>query len=99
MGMDCTVVVEIRRGEGWDMLCIVPLSRDRNLFNKMSAMGHLGYPVDVDPITKATLDNMEDYGESWLAMERFMELPGSDQLAFIKKKIRKDCRVIYRFDW
>ena len=99
MGMDCTVVVEVRGDKGWDMLCIVPLSRNRNLFDKMCMAGHFGYPVDVDPITKATLNNMEDYGEGWLTMERFMELPGSDQLSFIKKKIRKDCRVIYRFDW
>ena len=96
--MDCTVVVEVRGDNGWDVLCIVPLSRNSNLFDKMWTVGHCGYPVDVDPITKATLNNMEDYGEGWLAMERFMELPGSDQLAFIRKKIRKDCRVIYRFD-
>ena len=99
MGMDCTVAVEVCNGDGWDMLCIVPLTRNRNLFDRMREVGHVGYPVDADPITKAALNNMEDYGEGWLTMERFMELSGPNQLTFIKKKIRKDCRVVYRFDW
>lgn len=102
MGTDATLVVEMedKVSGTWHMLCGVLLNRNYNLFDILREEGTVGYPANIDYWSRIWLEDREDWGEAHMSLERFYELTKgvTTELDFIRKKIRKNCRVIYRFD-
>lgn len=98
MGTDCTVTVEKKTSNGWEMICIIPLDRNYRLFDAMQEHGHSGYPTDVTYDTQRYLGELEDWGEGYMSLTKFYKLSKDTKLNCIKKKYREKCRIIYRFD-
>lgn len=105
MGTDCTLVIE-KRYDGrtrvmWETIGVMKIPRDYQLFEEMRCSGFVGYPEDINWFSKDILEATEDWGECWMYYTDFFRLLKRYDLMdwdTIKKKLRDQCRVIYRFD-
>ena len=101
MGTDCTIIIERCNGGFWEPIGLIPLPRNYELFNDIRERGNVGYPPDIDELSKEILDTKEDWGEGYMNYKEWLKLLKEydyKHLNTIKKKYYDKCRVIYRFD-
>jgi len=105
MGTDCKVVIE-KKCKGytrvmWETIGVMHVPRNYEFFEDLRCSGFVGYPEDIDWLSKDILEATEDWGEGHMYYTDFLKLlkkHDMKDLDVIKKKLRDDCRVIYRFD-
>lgn len=100
MGTDASCIVEIPVYGDMEPVNFFMLPRNYRFFDELVGEGIRGYPDDVCPLSRQILDQFEAYGELWMPYKKFLEIAGKHEVDcdYLKKKYRKDARIIVRFD-
>ena len=101
MGTDCSMITERNCNGCWEIIGVMELPRNYELFDEIQKEYVKGYPYDINPFARAILDKIEDWGEGHMPYKMFRELLKKHDmmdLDVIKKKYRASSRVIFKFD-